>query len=155
VIATEFILLLLALVLIVFEVILPGGILGIIAAACVLVALGVVYVEDGLWMTVALFFGSAFIFGLVVYLEFKLLAKTTLGKTFFLKEAVSGHTGSGAMQDSLIGKTGKTLTRLNPSGKVGIDGETYEASSQDGYMDAGQRIMVVSKDNFKLTIKKL
>ena len=36
-----------------------------------------------------------------------------------------------------------------------IEGKNYEASSQDGYIEAKQAITVVAQNNFKLTIKKL
>jgi len=46
------------------------------------------------------------------------------------------------------------VTRLNPSGKVTIEGKNYEANSQDGYIEAKQEISVVAQNNFKLTIRK-
>jgi membrane-bound ClpP family serine protease len=48
-----------------------------------------------------------------------------------------------------------TLTRLNPSGKIAVEGKSYEAYSQDGYIERDQAIAVVAQDNFKLIIKKL
>ncbi|MFT5904728.1 MAG: membrane-bound ClpP family serine protease [Cryomorphaceae bacterium] len=147
------ILIVVAMVLVAFEVVLPGGILGVIAGICVVAATVLSHIDYGAWVAVAVFFGSGLLIFALIMIEFKLLKNTSLGNAFFLKETVTGHTGP-TTEVSLIGKEGVALTRLNPSGRVIIDGNTYEASSQDGYMDAKQAITVVAQKNFKLTIKK-
>jgi membrane-bound ClpP family serine protease len=144
-----------ALVLVFFEVILPGGVLGVMAALCVLVATWFGFDVYGLFGAITVFLGTTLAIGALVFVEFKFLARTGLGKMFFLNTAVHGHTRDATAEDSIIGKEGKTLTRLCPCGKVAIEEKTYEAHSQDGYMEPDQRITVVSKDNFKLIIKKI
>ena len=147
------ILILMALVLVAFEIILPGGVLGVIAGLCVIAATILTDMDYGIWIAVAVFIGSGILISLLIIVEFKLLKNTSLGNAFFLKESVTGHTGP-TSDVSLIGKEGMTLTRLNPSGRVTIEGKTYEASSQDGYIETKQEITVVGQDNFKLTIRK-
>ncbi len=148
-----FILILVALVLVAFEVVLPGGVLGVIAALCVIAATILTHIDYGIWVAVAVFVGSGLLILALIVIEFKLLKNTSLGNAFFLKDSVTGHTGP-TTEVSLIGKEGVALTRLNPSGRVTIEGKTYEASSQDGYIDAKQAITVVAQNNFKLTIRK-
>jgi membrane-bound ClpP family serine protease len=147
------ILILVALVLIAFEIILPGGILGTIAGLCVIAATVLAHTDYGIWGAFAVFFGSGVLIIALILIEFRLLKNTSLGNAFFLKTSVSGHTGP-TTETSLIGKQGVALTRLNPSGKVTIEGINYEANSQDGYIDAKQEISVVAQHNFKLTIRK-
>jgi membrane-bound ClpP family serine protease len=144
-----------ALVLVFFEVILPGGILGIIAALCVILASWFAGVEFGTGIGFLTFACSAAAIAILVFVEFKLLARTSLGSAFFLKSSVTGHSNIAPAETSIIGKKGNAVTRLNPSGKVAIDGQTYEAHSQDGYIEADQPILVAAQDNFKLNIKKL
>jgi membrane-bound ClpP family serine protease len=144
-----------ALVLVFFEVILPGGVLGAIAVLCVIVATWFGFDSYGLYGGITVFIGAVLAIGILILVEFKLLARTGLGQMFFLKSTVHGHTRETTVEDSIIGKEGITLTRLCPGGKVAIDGKTYEAHSQDGYMEPDQLVTVVSKDNFKLIIKKL
>lgn len=144
-----------ALVLVFFEVILPGGILGIIAALCVILATWIAGAQFGAGAAILTFVGSAVAIALLVYIEFKVLARTSLGGAFFLKSTVTGHSNQAPAEASIIGKEGIAQTRLNPSGKVAIDGQTYEAYSQDGYIDADQPILVVAQDSFKLIIKKI
>ncbi len=144
-----------ALVLVFFEVILPGGVLGVIAGLCVIAATWLGGSEYGTLGALVVFVGSILAIALLVFIEFKLVARTKLGRAFFLKESVTGHSNVSPAEVSIIGKEGTALTRLNPSGKVAIDGQSYEGYSQDGYLDAGEAIRVVSQDNFKLIIKKI
>ena len=144
-----------AFILVFFEVILPGGILGIIAVLCVILASWFAGAEYGAGIGVLTLAGSALAIAILVFIEFKLLARTSLGSAFFLKSSVTGHSNIAPAEAAIIGKEGSALTRLNPSGKVAIDGQSYEAHSQDGYIEADQAIQVVAQDNFKLIIKKL
>ena len=144
-----------AFILVFFEVILPGGILGTIAALCVILASWFAGAEYGAGIGILTFVGSAAALALFVFIEFKLLARTSLGSAFFLKSSVTGHSNIAPAEASITGKKGISLTRLNPSGKVAIDGKSYDAHSQDGYIEANLNIQVVDQDNFKLIIKKL
>ncbi len=144
-----------AFILVFFEVILPGGILGIMAALCVILASWFAGAEYGAGIGFLTLAGSAAAIAILVYIEFKLLARTSIGSAFFLKSSVTGYSNIAPAEVSITGKKGTSLTRLNPGGKVAIDGRLYEAHSQDGYIDADHPIQVVAQDNFKLIIKKL
>lgn len=148
-------LILAALVLVFFEVILPGGVLGVLAALCVILATWIAGAQSGVGAAVLTFLAAAAAIALLVFIEFKVLARTSLGRGFFLKSTVTGHSNQAPAAASIVGKEGTALTRLNPSGKVAIDGQTYEAHSQDGYIDADTPVRVAAQDNFKLIIKKL
>ena len=144
-----------ALILVFFEVLLPGGVLGVLSALCLLAASWIGYDTYGLLAGGAVFFGTILLMVVLVSVEFKLLGKTSFGQQFFLKSSIAGHTRAAVAEDSVIGKEGMTLTRLNPSGKIAVEGKSYEAYSQDGYIERDQTITVVAQDNFKLIIKKL
>lgn len=144
-----------ALILIFFEVILPGGILGLVAALCIIVATWLAGAEYGAGGAILTFLAALLAVGLLVYIEFKVLARTSLGNAFFLKSTVTGHSNSAQAEPSVVGQQGVALTRLNPSGKVAIGGESYQACSQDGYIEVDTPVVVAGQDNFKLIIKKL
>jgi membrane-bound ClpP family serine protease len=147
-------LILAALVLVFFEVILPGGILGLLALGCLVGATWVGFAQYGAVGGTATFLGSVLAVGVLVFFEFKLMANSKWGKGFFLGSTVTGHSNVAQGEDSIVDREATAITRLNPSGKVAIDGRTYEAYSQDGYIDSGQTVAVVKRDNFKLIIKK-
>ena len=144
-----------ALVLVFFEILLPGGILGILAAISVLAATWFGFEEYGFWGGLGVFFGTLVAIALLVFVEFKVFLKTSYGQKFLLKASIDGHSNKVQAEDSIIGKNGIALTRLNPSGKVSINGKNYDAYSQDGFIENGREISVVAQDTFKLIIKKL
>jgi len=54
---------------------------------------------------------------------------------------------------SIIGKTGKAMTVLRPSGKVIIDNEVYDAVSNRGFIDAGTSVTVVKFENMQIYVE--
>lgn len=53
----------------------------------------------------------------------------------------------------LIGKTGKAMTVLRPSGKVIIDNEVYDAVSNQGFIDSGTTVTVVKFENMQVYVE--
>lgn len=137
------------------ELLLPGGILGVLAAICLLTSTWLGFENYGVLAGISVFFGTLVVLVILTFAEFKLMAKTSYGRKFFLNTSIEGRSNKAQAEDSIIGKKGIALTRLNPSGKVSINHKNYEAHSQDGFIENGHDIAVVAQDNFKLTVKKL
>ena len=57
-------------------------------------------------------------------------------------------------QRELIGKQGRSITRLNPSGVIEIEGKQYEAHAEINYIEKGKSVLVCSMDNFKINVKE-
>ena len=57
--------------------------------------------------------------------------------------------------ETLIGEKGKTTTDLRPSGKVEIQGKTYQAFSHGNYIDKDEEILVDGIDENQLLVKKV
>ena len=58
-------------------------------------------------------------------------------------------------QVELIGKQGRSITRLNPTGFIEIEGKQYEAHAEINYIEKGKSVLVCSMDNFKINVKEL
>lgn len=52
-----------------------------------------------------------------------------------------------------IGDRGTTLSRLSPMGRVRIGGRSYEAKSQNGYLDPGVAVEVTGFENFSVIVQ--
>ena len=143
------------LVLTFLELLLPGGVLGVLASISLLVATWFGFDSYGFFGGMTVFFGTIVALVVLTFVEFKLMAKTPYGRKFFLDTSIEGHSNKAQAEDSIIGKKGIALTRLNPSGKVLINNKNYEAHSQDGFIENGHEVAVTAQDNFKLTVKKL
>jgi len=54
----------------------------------------------------------------------------------------------------MIGKTGVAHTILRPVGKVKIDDDIFDASSEIGHIEKGEKIVVVRYQASQLIVKK-
>lgn len=141
------------LVLVLAEVILPGGIIGGIGAILMIVACVLAFFEwgsGGGLLTIAVLL---LLTGLALYLEFRVLPRTKLGSRAFLTKQISGTSSPAAMEARLlIGRTAEAATRLSPTGYVRVDGRQYEAFCRSGQVPAGSQLEIVDADAFRLIV---
>jgi len=69
-------------------------------------------------------------------------------------EAKEGYVGVDISYKSLVGKTGVADSVLRPSGKVIIEDELYDAKSEFGYINKGDRIKVIRFETGQLYVVK-
>lgn len=135
------------------EVIVPGAILGSIGALLMFGGCVMAFINHGTGGGLLAVMAAFAIGGLAIFIEFKILPNTKLGKRAFLTReitAVSAAFGEEARE--LIGKSAMALTLLSPSGYILIDGTRYEAFSQSGQVPAGSALEVIGADNFRLIV---
>jgi membrane-bound ClpP family serine protease len=56
---------------------------------------------------------------------------------------------------SMVGAVGKVASRLAPEGLVRIRGELWAAASNEGNIEAGEGVVVVSERGLKLFVRKI
>ncbi|MCH8475978.1 MAG: serine protease [Opitutales bacterium] len=149
-----FLLIFVALVLFFGELLVPGGILGIIGGIFLLIATVLGFLEGTEVGVFVLLFAAVSSVGLL-YIELKLLQNTTLGKRFFLQSAIEGTSQDPVGQSDLVGKEGETLTHLSPTGLISVDGKKYEAFSQSGVLSQGTKIKVTAVESFRVAVRKI
>lgn len=71
-----------------------------------------------------------------------------------VQDGSQGYTSTFYKAKSLVGKQGKTYTRLRPSGRIEIDGEIYDAFTRGNFIDEGVDIVVVSDEGTSLKVKE-
>lgn len=92
-------------------------------------------------------------FALVIWLSNKVGSKGPLKRMALntdLEDAVSSP-----VLTHLIGKEGTAATVLRLSGKVMIDGETYDGVSEDGFIEKGTPVKVVRFENAQVYVARL
>ena len=89
--------------------------------------------------------GAAFIY---------LVKSKTLDKTIGLKTNIDSSVASNDYQNISIGDTGMTISRLNPIGKVKVNGITIEAKSLDDFLDEEVEIEVLKVNPTQLIVKQ-
>ena len=141
--------------LLVAEVLVPGGVLGAIGGLMLFGGCVMAFLDFGvggglLAVVTALLLGLA-----AFWLELRVLPRTRIGKRAFLTAEMTGV--SAALDDTaklLVGKPATALTMLSPSGYVRIDGQRYEAFCQSGQAPAGADLEVIGADNFRLIVSQ-
>jgi membrane-bound serine protease (ClpP class) len=142
----------------------PGfGVPGVLGLICVITALVLsligmpinVSFETGLLaeaMTrVLLSLLGAFVLALVAM---RLLSRTAFGRAFVLEDAETGYLSAPTASD-LVGMVGEALTDLRPAGKIIIDGERHEATSEREFVARGSRVRVIGTDGPALVVRPL
>lgn len=133
------------------EIFLPGGILGVFAGLALVGGCVLAYLDYGLSGGVLAMISALVMAGIVLYFEFSILPKTSLGKRLFLTASVQGD--SAVKRDAdFVGCIGVTETTLGPSGYITIDGRRHEAFSRSGLLARGVSVKVVAADNFRLIV---
>lgn len=143
-------------VLVAVEILVPGGLLGLVGGLCLLAGVVAAFNQFGAFggaiaTGLALFIGAA-----TIYAEFVVLPKTRLAKKFTMSETVAGRSQPEvADRAAVIGREVVAVTKLAPSGVVTLDGRRYEAFSQSGLAEVGCRLKVVDADTFRLIVTQI
>ena len=96
-------------------------------------------------------------FFLSLWLGKKLITADTRFGSLALKtelETDKGFSAQDLRMQQYVGKTGVASTFMRPAGKVNIDGEILEATSEHGLIDKGTPIVVVKFENAQLVVKR-
>jgi len=103
------------------------------------------------------FIGTIGGIGLAIYLSQKLFtAETGRFAHMSLKEVMSLESGYLGVDPELLllrGKKGVSITTLRPSGKINIDGQTYDAMAMSGMIDKGTNIVVTKVEAAQLYVE--
>lgn len=138
-----------------FEVFMPGGVMGVMGGLAMLGGCVVAFSQYGPTGGMLAAAAALALIGLMLYFEFGVLPKTRVGKRFFLRSAVAATSQLPlAQSESVLGKTCEAITTLAPSGYVLLDGKRFEAFSQSGHVPKGTLLKVSGLDNFRLIVTK-
>jgi membrane-bound ClpP family serine protease len=142
--------------LIALEVIVPGAVLGTIGAVMIFGGCVMAFLEFGTGGGILALVAAFIIGGIALFVEFRLLPKTKIGKRAFLtKEITAVSQAIDHQARNLIGKTAESLTMLSPSGYVRVDGQRFEAFCQSGQAPVGTALHVIGADNFRLIVSEI
>ena len=70
------------------------------------------------------------------------------------QDTTQGYTSTFYKETSMIGKKGKTYTRLRPSGRIEIEGTMYDAYTRGNFIDEGIEVEVISDEGTSLKVKE-
>lgn len=140
------------LLLLVVEVIAPGGILGVFGALFLLGGSVLSFSEFGFSGGLVATTAAAVVGGGVFIWEFVYLPKTKLIKKLSMSGTIAGRTQPELAEKTIIGQEGTTETVLNPSGYIRLNDQRFEAFSQRGQIEPDTPVRVVGLDNFRIIV---
>jgi len=158
-----FLMLAVGLALLIAEFFIPsGGMILIIALICV--GISVWCATKAWWDTGQIICWWLYIAALVVLLPgvvigtFYLLPRTEFGRNLLMQpqslEELTPYTEEEERLSNMIGKSGKTLTLLNPGGLISVDGERIHCESEGIMIDPGERVEVLSVRGNRLVVRR-
>lgn len=150
-----FLLLVSGLIIIFLEFYLPGGILGILGGFFLFFSLiAFAMYSDSIIYTILYFLFLTLILFLLVKFVLKNIRYGRFGRKFYSDQDQEGFVAS-SWDVSFIGKEAIVSTDLRPGGHVVVEGKKYLAISQSGYINKGERVIVVDGEGDSLIVKRL
>ncbi|WP_176717357.1 NfeD family protein [Vulcanibacillus modesticaldus] len=142
-------------ILMVIELFVPGfGIFGVIGV--ILLGSGIVLAAENssygfIGLTIALFVNT-----ILAFILFKYFSYRGIWNHFILKEEQNKAMGyvSHDKDVNLIGKKGKTVSKLRPAGIAIIEGIRYDVVSEGNFINMGQDIEVIRVDGTKIVVRE-
>jgi membrane-bound serine protease (ClpP class) len=141
----------LAFVLFFAEMFVPGGVLAVLGAGCLLAACGFAVVAFGpaIGILVALLLIALSLGAGIFWLS--IMPDTRVGKRFALSHDLRNPTPS--EPSPLLGKSGVAETDLKPGGFAHIDGRKVDVVATRGYIEAGSAINVTEVHGSRVVVQ--
>jgi len=143
------------LILIGAEVLVPGGILGLIGGICLTAAAVIgLTLFPAPWNFFNIFLIVFIAVGMLL-LWLKYFSKTAIGRGVTLSESSAGFKSSGSANPLEPGAQGITLTALRPAGIAEFNGNRTDVIAEGDWVDAGTHIQVIKAQGNHITVRLL
>ncbi len=142
--------------LLLIEAFIPGfGIFGIsgLIAVIISIVLSAASTASGIYML----FISLLMAAIASFIVFKYFQKKGALKRFVLSESATREAGYSSSRDYsyLLGKEGRVITPLRPSGIVEIEGKKYDTVSESGYIDSDETVFVSKIEGYRIVVHRV
>ncbi|NMA41877.1 MAG: hypothetical protein GX946_00680 [Oligosphaeraceae bacterium] len=137
------------------ELLLPGGVMGILGGICLVAGLAGVFIRQGFAVGVLATI-LTMVFAIVAFsLWFKHFPKTGAGKRFLAQSEPEQWRSYDLRYAELVGREGVCLTMLRPSGKVQIDDERYDVVTEGEILEAGTAVRVIEVEGNRIVVERV
>src|SRR5712672_3138574 len=158
-----FLLLAIGVTLLVAEVFIPsGGVISVLSTLSLVGALVCAWQawwgtsQGSFWGFVS---GMALLLPVVIVVAFYVWPNTPIGRRAILEAPAPHEVASFVEQEEMyrqmVGRTGRTVTTLNPGGIVRIDGHRVHCQSEGNILDAGTFVRVISARANRVVVRRV
>ncbi|MCI4136460.1 nodulation protein NfeD [Bacillus vallismortis] len=143
-------------ILILLEIFLPGGIIGLLGLGAIVASL---FLAAGSFtvMAISLLIASAVSITAFILLTRVLGKRMKFFKKFVLNDSTNTESGyvSNQTRTDLIGKVGITYTQLRPAGTVNIDDERLDVVSEGSFTEKDKKVKVVKVEGSRIVVREI
>lgn len=141
------------LIMIFLEFFIPGAVMGTIGIIFVIMSL-ILFAQAATSPLYVIPYIVLVICLIIALIKFALwrIRSTSKENTLYLNTDQAGYTAD-SYDAAVIGKTGEALTDLRPAGRISIEGNTYQAMTQGGFISRGTEIIVIGGEGPTLIVK--
>jgi len=136
------------------EIFVPGGILGVMGAIALLLAVILAFPVFGpLWGMVSAV-SIIVLVGVVMVLWIKIFPRTSLGKRMTVSTDLHDSKATEDGLSELLGKTGQATSELRPSGFAVIDGRRTDVVTEGEMISKGDTVKVIEVEGNRVVVAK-
>lgn len=143
-------------ILILLEIFLPGGIIGLLGLGAIIASL---FLAAGSFtvMAVSLLIASAVSITAFILLTRVLGKRMKFFKKLILNDSTNTESGyvSNQTRTDLMGKVGITFTPLRPSGTVIIDDERLDVVSEGSFTEKDKKVKVIKVEGSRIVVREI
>jgi len=134
------------------EVFVPGLVLGILGALCLITSVILCYMAFGPLAGTAAFaaLGVLSIIGFLIWM--RIFPHTPIGRRMILSDTLSADNATSAPM--LLGEIGTALTPLRPAGTARIGSQRVDVVAESGFIEIGEPISVVFQEGLRVVVRR-
>lgn len=137
------------------EIFVPGAVLGILGALCLVGAVGVSFAAFGATGGM-LALGILLVAGIVLTpIWLRLSPRSPLGRRLTLAASDRSFQSAPPSWARLVGQTGVATSKLRPGGIATIQGERVDVVSESGFIAAGHAIRVARVEGIRVIVEEI
>ncbi|MDX1700906.1 MAG: NfeD family protein, partial [Melioribacteraceae bacterium] len=161
----EIVIFILGVILLILEIfVIPG--FGIFGAAGIILIIGSLFLGlisdfplvdwEMIQMATIQLAGAIVLAIIVIFFLLKFLPKSQIWKNLVLKKNIDEQSGYTSVEKvkELLGKHGKALTDLRPSGTALIENKRIDVVTNGEYLDKGTKLVVIEEEGSKIVVEK-
>ncbi len=141
-------------ILLLVEIVIPGGVVGLIGLICIVIGVGLGFTHGlavGTSITVGVLIAGTIAFRLWI----RYFPSSRLGKTLFLSKNAKGWKGYQDCSEELLGSIGIAHTPLRPSGTVIIDKKRIDVVTEGEAIEQGESVKILKVEGNRVVVRQV
>jgi len=145
----------LGVLLICVELVIPGGIVGILGVVVILGSIVWAFLQLGVVFGCVYAAVALAICGAGLYFMVRILSETKLGSRIVLQTDLDDSKSYDESRMSLLGKDGVAMTDLRPAGTAKIEGQRWDVVTEGSFILKHTKVVVVQVEGSRIVVRSM